>query len=143
MFVQQISVFVENKPGRMAKIASMLAEKHINLQAMSIADTSDFGILRLIVDRPEEAAAVLREGGAMVRLTDVIAVPLTHSPGSLAEVLQVLDAAGIGLEYMYAFTGSTAAEALVILCTEEPQKTLDALQSGGIRVLPREVVCGL
>ncbi len=142
MFVQQISVFVENKPGRMAKVAGCLAEKNVNLQAMSIADTTDFGILRFIVNRPEEAAAALKAAGFAVRVTDVIAVPLTHSPGSLARVMHVLDTAGIGVEYMYAFTAKTSAEAIAILCTEDPEKTLDALEKGGIEVLSREVVYG-
>lgn len=142
MFVQQISVFVENKPGRMAKVAACLAENNINLQAMSIADTSDFGILRFIVDRPEEAKAVLKEKGFAVRLTDVIAVPLSHSPGSLARVMSVLDASGIGVEYMYAFTAKTSADAIAVLCTENPEITLKALQDGKIEVLPREVVYG-
>ncbi len=142
MFVQQISVFVENKPGRMAKVAGVLAEKNVNLQAMSIADTTDFGILRFIVDRPEEAAAALKGAGFAVRTTDVIAVPLTHSPGSLARVMSVLDEAGIGVEYMYAFTAKTTAEAIAIVCTEDPEKTLAALKNGNIEVLPREVVYG-
>ncbi len=143
MFVQQISVFVENKPGRMAKIANLLAEKNINLQAMSIADTTDFGILRLIVNRPEEAVAALREAGVAVGLTDVIAVPLSDSPGSLARVMQVLDNSGISIEYLYAFTARVSAEALVILCTEDAEKTLEALRAGNIEVLPREVVYGI
>ena len=143
MFVQQISVFVENKPGRMTKIAGILADKHVNLQAMSIADTSDFGILRLIVNRPQEAFEALKEAGLIVRMTDVIAVPLTHSPGSLAEVMKVLDANGIGIEYMYAFTAQVSTEALAILCTDEPERTLEALKKGNIEVLPREVVYGI
>ena len=142
MFVQQISVFVENKPGRMAKIARILAEKHINIQAMSIADTTDFGILRLIVNCPDEAAAALREAGVVFGLTDVIAVPLTDSPGGLAEVMQVLDAAEISIEYLYAFTGRLTDGAVAILCTEDPEKTLHALENGNIEVLSREVVYG-
>ncbi len=142
MFVQQISVFVENKPGRMAKVASCLAENSINLQAMSIADTTDFGILRFIVDRPEDAMAALKAKGFTVRLTDVIAVPLTHSPGSLARVMNVLDENGIGVEYMYAFTAKTTAEAIAVVCTEDPDAACKALQKGNIEVLPREVVYG-
>ena len=143
MFVQQISVFVENKPGRMAKVAGCLAENGINLQAMSIADTADFGILRFIVDRPEEACKALKEKGFAVRLTEVIAVPLTHSPGSLACVMNVLDENSIGIEYMYAFTTKKSADAICVLCTENPEITLEALKKGGIEVLKREVVYGV
>ncbi len=142
MFVQQISVFVENKPGRMAKIAGVLAENHINLQAMSIADTADFGILRLIVNRPKEAESALKAAGFILRVTDVIAVPLTHSPGSLAQVMNVLEEHNIGIEYMYAFTAQVGPEAVAILRTDEPEKTLMALQKGNIEVLSREVVYG-
>lgn len=143
MFVQQISVFVENKPGRMAKIAKILAERNINLQATSIADTTDFGILRMIVNRPDEALAALREAGVAVGVTDVIAVELADAPGSLAHVMEVLDGAGISVEYLYAFTARVTAEAIVILCTENPAKTLEALEAGNIGVLPREVVYGI
>src|SRR6266581_5489302 len=99
MKVEQISVFIENKSGRLAEIARLLGEAGINIRALSLADTTDFGILRLIVNDAEKAKAVLKERGFTVSKTEVVAVEIPDRPGGLADLLQVLDEGGINVEY--------------------------------------------
>jgi hypothetical protein len=143
MIVKQISVFVENKAGRLAQITSILASEGINIQALSIADTTDFGILRIIVDKPDKAVEVLRKNEFTAAETDVIAVSIEDTPGGLAKALKVLDKEGIGIEYMYAFTEKRRDDALVILRIENNQKAVEVLNRAGIDVVPSEVVYNL
>ena len=103
MYVKQISIFVENKVGRLAEITGVLGEKDINIQAMSIADTTDFGILRLIVDKPQAALDALRAHGLTVKETEVVAVKLGNTPGALSDVLKKLFDNDISIEYIYDF----------------------------------------
>ena len=110
MYVKQISVFVENKVGRLAEITGVLGAKGINIQAMSIADTTDFGILRLIVDAPQEAFAALKDYGLTVKETEVVAVSLDNTPGALSNVLQKLFDNDISIEYIYDFAFSKPAD---------------------------------
>ena len=105
MFIKQVSVFVENKAGAMSEVLDILAEENIDMSAVSVADTSDFGILRLILSEPEKAEKVLKEKGYVVKLTDVVAVGIEDKPGGLSKPLKVLKDNGIGIEYMYAFIG--------------------------------------
>lgn len=143
MLVKQISVFVENKSGRLAEITTILADNDVNIQALSIADTTDFGILRLIVNKPDIAEDTLRARGFTVKATDVIAVSVEDVPGGLAKALNALNEVGIGIEYMYAFTGKRRADALVILRVEEHFKAIDTLTKHGISVMSPEVVYSL
>lgn len=145
MNVVQISVFVENKKGRLAEIAAALAEREIDISAVSISDTTDFGILRLIVNKPKEAEMFLKEKGYAVKATEVIAVGVADRPGGLASALKVLDEEHISVEYMYAFMVNTQQkEALMILRVEEPKRAAGALGScSGVRVLSSEEVCSL
>lgn len=135
MFVKQISVFLENKSGRLAEVTRALGENDIDISALSIADTTDFGILRLIVNKPEKAEEVLKENGFTVSGTNVIAIGVTDKPGGLAKALELLDRERIGIEYMYAFVSKTEDEALVILRVEDPAKAVDSLKTNGISVL--------
>jgi hypothetical protein len=112
MFIKQLSVFVENKSGRLAEITAILAKANIDIRALSIADTTDFGILRLVVDRPDEAEKTLREAGLTVTLTDVLAVGIPDKPGGFASAMKVLAAENIGIEYMYAFVARAADRAI-------------------------------
>ena len=115
MLIKQISIFLENKLGRLAKVTRILGENNIDICALSVADTTDFGILRLIVDRPDEAKQVLADNGFTVSINDVIAIEVEDKPGGLAKTLSVLDDKGISIEYMYAFVGnSNSNNALVI-----------------------------
>ena len=143
MVVKQISVFLENKSGRLAEVTKTLGCNGIDISALSIADTTDFGILRLIVNKPEAAEEILRGSGFTVRCTNVIAIAVADEPGGLAVALDVLDKESIGIEYMYAFIGKTENEALVILRVENPEKAVEVLMKRNIKVLPASTVHGL
>lgn len=143
MRVKQISVFLENKSGRLAKVTETLGEHKINIRALSIADTSDFGILRLIVNKPEEAYKILKDGGFTVSATDVIAVEVADRPGGLAGVLKVLDAKGINIEYLYAFLEKSSRDALVVFRVEQVDDAIVALQGAGINILKGDNVYSL
>ncbi|HHW13042.1 MAG TPA: ACT domain-containing protein [Firmicutes bacterium] len=136
MKVKQISVFLENKSGRLAQVTKILGANRINIRALAIADTADYGILRLIVNDPGKALAVLRAEGLTVRETEVIAVEVPDQPGGLAAVLQELDAKGINIEYMYAFVGKTAENAIVIFRVEEIDRALELLENSQVKLLP-------
>lgn len=140
MLVKQISVFLENKSGRLAEVTRILGDNDINISALSIADTTDFGILRLIVNDPEKADNVLKENGFAVSCTDVIAIGVSDKPGGLAEVLEILQGESIGIEYMYAFVGKHGNEAFVILRVEEPGKAIDILKKNNVVVLSKDSV---
>lgn len=136
MLVKQISIFLENKSGRLAEVTKTLGANNIDISALSIADTTDFGILRLIVNKPEKAEEVLKENGFTVSCTSVIAIGIPDKPGGLAKALEILEKEKIGIEYMYAFVGKTENEALVIIRVEDPSKAVSALSAKGISVLP-------
>jgi len=140
MKIKQISVFLENKKGRLYEALSVLAKAEINIRALSIADTSDFGILRMIVNKPEEAKRALEEAGFTTKLTSVIAVGVKDEPGGLAEVLKILYESDINVEYVYAFVEKSGEEALVVLRTNNLDKTIDLLQSKGVKLLDSKAV---
>jgi len=135
MFVEQISIFLENKSGRLAEVTRILGENGIDISALSIADTTDFGILRLIVNNPEKALTILKEQGFTVSSTKVIAIGVEDKPGGLSKALGVLDRNKIGIEYMYAFVSKSEDEALVLLKVGDPTKAVEVLQENGVRVL--------
>lgn len=135
MKVKQISVFLENKSGRLAEVTRTLGKHDINIRALSIADTTDFGILRLIVNKPADANRILREEGFMVSETEVIAVDVPDRPGGLADILEMLNNVSVNIEYLYAFIGQTSAEALVIFRVEDCDMAMKALRDRDIRVL--------
>ena len=143
MLVKQISVFLENKSGRIAEVADVLGKNNINISALSIADTADFGIMRLIVSRPDDALKYLKEEGFTVSSTEVIAVEVSDQPGGLAVALKVLDQAGISIEYLYAFASKCNTGALVIFRVEDRQGAIDALQKRDIKVLKGQEVYSL
>lgn len=129
MIIYQISVFIENKPGRLSDIVATLAQNNIDIRALSIADTTDFGILRLIVNNPDLAIQVLSEKDLAVSKTQVIGVKLADQPGALSEVLNVLRDAGIGVEYAYAFITHSKTNACVILRVEDNEAAIAALSA--------------
>ncbi|OQX18261.1 MAG: amino acid-binding protein [Desulfobulbaceae bacterium A2] len=136
MQVEQLAVFLENKSGRLAEITHILADKNINIRALSVADTADFGILRLIVDRVDEAKLALKEGGFTVGKTQVVAVEVPDRPGGLAGVLHVVEDAGLNVEYMYAFVnGSGAGQAILIFRFDSMLRGIEALRKAGIRIV--------
>lgn len=133
MTLKQLSVFLENTSGRLAEVTAVLAEANINISAFSLAETADYGILRLIVQNPERAELLLHEKGFSVHITDVVGILVPHKPGGLQRALQVLADAKISIEYMYAFAHQE--NAIVVIRTESLQQTLDVLQRNGIRIL--------
>ena len=143
MLVEQIAVFLENKSGRLAEITTVLAENGVNIRALSVADTADFGILRLIVDKVETAKSVLKESGFTVGKTHVIAVEVEDRTGGLAKVLQSLHRADINVEYMYAFVNKTGENAVLIFRFEKMEEAIKTLQGDGFTILTREQICAL
>ncbi len=135
MKVKQISIFLENKKGRLYEAIDALAKAKINIRALSIADTSEFGILRLIVPGPDKAKKVLEKSGFTVRENNVIAVGVSDQPGGLSDALKVLNDAQINVEYLYAFVEKTAEKAVVVIRTENSDGAIKALKDGGITVL--------
>ena len=135
MELYQVSVFVENKSGRLADITEVLSKNNINIRALSIADTADFGILRLIVDNPKSTELILAENGFTVTLTKVIGVRVPDTPGGLSFVLRLLSDGNIGLEYMYAFIGRSDERASVILRVDNEEKAEQILSANGIDLI--------
>ena len=135
MIIKQISVFVENKSGRLAQITKVLADNHIDIRALSLADTTKFGILRFIVNEPERAEQALRDASLTVSITDVIAVSVEDQPGGLSYPLSLLDEKGISVEYIYAFVGAPHDKAFVILRVEDNQHAAEVLKEHGIPML--------
>lgn len=140
MLIKQISVFLENKSGRLAEVTKVLGQNNIDISALSIADTTDFGILRLIVNNPDEALKVLKDNEFTVSSTNVIAIAVEDKPGGLSKALEILEKQEIGIEYMYAFVGKASDEALVILRVDEANKAIDVLAKNGIKVLSSDKV---
>ncbi|MHC1761892.1 MAG: ACT domain-containing protein [Negativicutes bacterium] len=115
MIIQQISVFVENRPGTLAEVLGVLQEHDINLRAMSVADTADFGILRMVVNDPEKVERILRGSGYAVKSTPVLTLTVADTPGGLLRQVEKMSTAGINVEYLYAFAATSADEARVVI----------------------------
>ncbi|MCL1820109.1 MAG: ACT domain-containing protein [Oscillospiraceae bacterium] len=131
MFITQVSVFIENDPGRLSEITGVLARENIDIRALSIADTSDFGILRLIVNEPDKAITVLQGAGITARKTPVIAVRLKDSPGGLHAVLSLLS----NVEYVYAFVSRGENDAYVVIRCENSEKAVEILKNNDVKLL--------
>lgn len=143
MKVEQISIFIENKSGRLAEITRILGEAGANIRALSLADTTDFGILRLIVNDVEKAKSVLKEKGFTVSKTEVVAVEVPDQPGGLSSILQVLDRENINVEYMYAFVERCGGNAVIIFRFDETDKAIAILTANGVAILEGERLYGL
>ena len=135
MLIKQISVFVENKSGRLAQITKIISDANIDMRALSISDTTDFGILRVIVNKPDEAERLLREAGVTVSVTNVIAIGVDDEPGCLSNALQVLAANNVDVEYMYAFVSRDTKKAYVIVRVADNDKAIGVLMREGIELL--------
>jgi hypothetical protein len=143
MRVEQLAVFLENRSGRLAEITRILAEKGINIRALSVADTADFGILRLIVDKVDAAVAALKENGFTVGKTNVLTVEVPDQAGGLAGVLKIVEEQGLNVEYMYAFINKSGENAILIFRFEDMDKAIAALQREGVTILTNDQVCSL
>jgi len=140
MKVDQISIFLENKSGRLAEVTRTLGDAGVNIRALSLADTSEFGILRLIVNNNEKAIEVLKSKGFSVNRTEVVAVEVPDKPGGLAEILAILDKEKVNVEYLYAFLSRQGDRAIVIFRFDETDKAIRSLTAHGATVLAGERV---
>ena len=139
MSIKQISVFLENKPSALQGMCEALAEANIDMRALSLAEASDFGIARIIVDKLYEASQALKDAGLVCTVTPVVAAAIPDTSGGLGKVLGTLSAASINVDYMYAFLGGPGAEhAYMILKTADPAKTAMVLKANGIAVLDQQ-----
>ena len=135
MRIRQISIFLENRPGQLSAICRDLADAGINIATLSLADTADFGIVRMIVDDHEKAKSILTEKGHVVNVREVIAVCVPDRPGGMAEVMQVLDKAGANIEYSYAFAFHRGEKAVLVFRFDDNAKAESALKAAGYTTL--------
>ena len=135
MTAVQISVFLENKSGRLSEVTQALAKANVNIRALSLAETIDYGVLRLIVNKPQEAKEALTGAGFILTETEVIAVEMPDRPGALAELVETVTRSGLNIEYCYAFVAKRGDNAVVIFRIDDAQAAIAALQERGARVL--------
>ncbi len=140
MKVEQISIFIENKSGRLAEVTRTIGEAGVNIRALSLADTSDFGILRLIVDQPQVAKRILRENGFTVSMTDVVAAEVPDQPLGLYNLLNIFEKCGVNVEYMYAFVERCSGSAVMIFRFDNTDEAIRCLTDQGVTVLTGERV---
>ncbi|WP_319466625.1 ACT domain-containing protein [uncultured Pseudodesulfovibrio sp.] len=136
MKVNQLSIFLENRAGRLAEVTRLLSEAGVNIRALSLADTSDFGILRLIVSDFDTAKTKLKDNGFTVGRTSVVAVEVSDDPGGLHNILEMLQNAGINVEYMYAFVQQSGDSAVLIFRFDRTDQGIELLQKNGINIIP-------
>ena len=140
MTIKQLSIFVENRRGKLSEITEVLASKGIDLRALTLADSSEFGLLRLIVSNPDAAFETLREEGMMVRLCEVVAVGVADKPGEFSKAAKLIAGAGVDLEYLYALSSRKDEEAVIIMRLDLPGDGVAALRKGGFRIIgPDEI----
>ena len=135
MSLKQLTIFVENKQGTLVAITDALAKNDVNIRALSIADTQDFGILRLIVTDYDKAEKTLSDAGFLVKCTEVVGVKIGDAPGKLSATLKVLSQAGINIEYLYAFMARTTKHAYVVLRVQDNQAAEAALEAAGLHII--------
>ncbi|MBQ4644821.1 MAG: hypothetical protein IJB72_03610 [Clostridia bacterium] len=135
MSLKQLTIFVENKQGTLVDITDILAKNNVNMRALSIADTQDFGILRLIVDNNDVATKALHDAGYLIKMTDVVGVKIGDQPGKLSKALEVLDEAKINMEYLYAFMARTEKHAYVVLRVADNDAAEKALENAGFHMI--------
>ena len=140
MKVEQISVFLENKPGTLEHATRVLKEAHINIRTLSVAETVDFGILRLIVNDVEKANKVLKDSGFRVSKTPVVAVEVPDKPGGLHSIMEVVSKEGINVEYLYAFVEKSGENAVIIFRFDNPEKAIDVLMNKNFTVIPGDKI---
>lgn len=133
MIIKQLSIFLENKTGRLAEISALLGTANINMSAFSVADSSDFGILRLVVSDPEKALVVLQDNGFSVRLTDVLCLNTPNTPGALSKAMTIINDGGVEIEYMYAF--SLGDDAISVIKPNDIDKCIEVLQAQKLELL--------
>ncbi|HPD29321.1 MAG TPA: amino acid-binding protein [Phycisphaerae bacterium] len=140
MYAKQVCVFLENKKGRIAEVTGLLAGEGINIRALSLADTPDFGVLRLIVDDRVRCVRVLKLNGFVVQETEVIAIEIDDRPGGLHRIVELLDREGINIEYIYAFMKKKAEQALVVFKIDDAARAAETLRRSGIAILSEDAI---
>lgn len=143
MAIRQLTIFVQNRQGAIVSITEALAANQVNIRALSIAETEDFGILRLIVNDEETAQKTLSDAGYLIKVTEVVGVKIGDAPGKLTGALEVLDKAGINLEYLYAFMARTEKHAYVVLRVEDNAAAEAALEAAGYHLITDADICKL
>jgi hypothetical protein len=143
MKITQISVFLENRKGRLYEVCSLLGKNKINIRALTIAETPEFGILRIVVDKPQEAIKLLKNNGFTANLTDIVAVEVEDKPGGLAGILKVLSTDDINVEYMYGFIEKSSDKALLVFRFEETDKAIKILRKNKVKVINKGDIVNL
>ncbi|HBT77317.1 MAG TPA: amino acid-binding protein [Planctomycetaceae bacterium] len=135
MKLTQLSIFLENKPGHVCRACRMMADAGINIETMSLADTEQFGILRILVKDWQRAKEVYERNNVVVRVTEVVAAVVPHRPGGLADILDVIDGAGLNIEYMYGFSSEREGGAILVFRFDNPDAALQKMESAGVRLI--------
>ena len=143
MKIKQLSIFLQNKIGSLSKPLELLSKEGINIRAMCMADTSEFGILRLVVDNPLKGKEILEEYNFLVKITEIVGVEMNDTPGGLTTVLQALKDSDIDLEYLYAFTHDKVGKAILLLHADDIDKLIESLQENGIIIVSSDEVYNL
>ena len=143
MKITQISVFLENRKGRLSEVCSMLGEAGINIRALTIAETETFGVLRMVVDKPSETVDLFRKNGITANRTDVVAAEVPDKPGGLAEVLKTLSECDVNVEYMYGFVEKHSENALLVFRFDNPELAAQILRENGLKVIDEKGIQGL
>lgn len=138
MYINQISVFIENKPGNLAKFTNFLAENQIDMRAFEIADSSDFGIIRIIVDKPFDTLTLLKDNNWICNLTQVIGLKIPNKPGAMADILNLLATENISVDYAYAFIAKKTTDALMVFRVQNNDKVSALLQKNEIKLVSQE-----
>ncbi|MDR0949359.1 MAG: amino acid-binding protein [Lachnospiraceae bacterium] len=142
MFVKQLSVFIENREGRMEEVLQSLKESSVNIVSLSLADTSEYGLLRLLVDNPEKGQAALKKSGFSAMLSDVLAIQISHRIGRLQELLEAICEAHINIEYMYALS-TGKADASIVLKTSDLTKAAQTLEKLGVEIIQQDEIAAM
>lgn len=143
MKINQISIFIENTKGRLAEVCALLGDNGINIRALTIAESPEFGILRVVLDKPQEAKEILKEHGFIAISTEIVAVEVSDTPGGLAKALQILAQNNIDVEYMYGFVEKATDKALMVFKFLNADKAIEVLQQNDISVVDKKTALGL
>ncbi|KUK45083.1 MAG: ACT domain-containing protein [Euryarchaeota archaeon] len=138
--IKQISLFVENKPGRMAKVSKTLSDAGVNIRALTVAEAGDFGVIRMVVDDPEKGYQVLHDNGFTVSETEVLAVEMKDIPGGLYEIVNTLGESNVNVDYAYAFVTTKAERALLIIRVDNLEKAREVLTSAGVKLATKDEI---
>ncbi len=140
MKIKQISIFLENRKGRLYDVCSLLGKNDINIRALNVAETESFGILRIVVDKPEAAIKVFKEANITAKITDVIAIEVEDRPGGLADILKILADEDVNIEYMYGFVEKSSDKALMVLRFDDVDKAAKVLKKHNIKIVTEQGV---